>query len=320
MDKLKIVFCGTPEIGATILKKLTKMPNINVCLVITQPDKAVGRKKIITTTPVKKVALENNLKVIQPLKIGTEFEFIKNLNPDFIVTCAYGQFIPSKILEIPKIDSINLHGSLLPKYRGGAPIQYAIANGDAQTGISIMKMVKEMDAGDYYIQEAIPITLEDNAGTIFLKLADLGARMLEENIWKIANRELIPIPQNPKEVTFSKNITSEQEKIDWSKSNFQVFNQIRSLQPWPIPHTFLENERYKIGKCSITNLFLPEKIKTQKFKIGEIVFFDKEGIIVKTGEGYLKILEIQRPGKPMIDAGLAANGQFKDLQIGATFK
>ncbi|WP_026389749.1 methionyl-tRNA formyltransferase [[Acholeplasma] multilocale] len=318
-NKIKVVFCGTPKIGADILNALIEMNNVDVVMVISQPDKMVGRKKILTPTPVKAVAVENDIKVIQPIKIGEAYDEIKAVNPDFIVTCAYGQFIPTKVLEIPTIDSINIHGSLLPKYRGGAPIQYAIKNGDPETGISIMKMVKKMDAGDYFVQGKVAITDEDNTGTMFEKLGILGSEMIKENLEKIYNGELTPIQQVEEEVTFSKNITTEEERIDWQTTSREIFNHIRSLDPWPISHTFINGERYKIKS---TRLITEDEhfITTMKIHLpGEIVAMDEEGIIVKTTDGFIKVLEIQRPGKPMSDAGLYKKNNLQDLKIGMVF-
>lgn len=319
MDKLKVIFCGTPTIGATILEKLAKMAEVEVVLVVSQPDRLVGRKKILTPTPVKIIANKYQLPIIQPIKIGQELETIKTVKPDFLITCAYGQFIPSSILAIPKIDAINLHGSLLPKYRGGAPIQYAILNGEHETGMTIMRMVKQMDAGDYYCQKAISINDDDNTGTMFEKLAILGAELLEENLVKISQGKLIPIVQDKTEVTFSPNISFDQERIDWTKTDRQVYNQIRSLQPWPIPHTFLNGQRYKIGKTRLIREDENFPITLMIHQPGEIVYIDHEGFVVQTGQGYLKILEIQRPGKQMIDAGQIINGHFTDIRHGACF-
>ncbi|WP_027063179.1 methionyl-tRNA formyltransferase [Mesoplasma seiffertii] len=319
IKNLRVVFCGTPQIGADILAALIEMPNVEVVKVISQPDKFVGRKKVLTPTVVKQLALQHDIPVIQPIKIGEAYEEIKSTNPDFIVTCAYGQFIPTKILEIPKIDAINIHGSLLPKYRGGAPIQYAIKNGETETGISIMKMVKKMDAGDYYVQEAIAIEPDDTSGTMFQKLGVLGARMIKKYLFKIANQEIQPIAQNEAEVTFSKNISTSEEMIDWNQTANQINNHIRALAPTPIAHTYLKSERYKIKSARLLrdDEFFATTLNIKK--PGEIVAMDKEGIIIHTNEGFLKILEIQRPGKSMINAGLYFTNRLTDLRIGDVF-
>ncbi|AUF83925.1 methionyl-tRNA formyltransferase [Mesoplasma syrphidae] len=319
MNSLRVVFCGTPQIGADILKALIEMPNVEVAMVISQPDKKVGRKKLLTPTIVKKMALEYGIPIIQPVKISESYEEIKKANPDFIITCAYGQFIPTKILEIPNIDAINIHGSLLPKYRGGAPIQYAIKNGDSKTGISIMKMVKKMDAGDYYIQESVLIEPNDTAGTMFEKLGVLGANMIKKYLFQIANRELVPVAQNETEVTLSRNITTNEEMIDWYQSAKQINNHIRALAPTPIAHTYLKTERYKIKSARLlrSDEFFATTLNVKR--PGEIVAMDREGIIIHTNQGFLKVLEIQRSGKTMISAGLYFANRLTDLRVGDVF-
>lgn len=314
MDKIKVIFCGTPQIGADILTALTEMNNVEVVLVISQPDRPVGRKKELKPTFVKEIAVQNNLKIIQPIKISEAYDQLTQIESDFIVTCAYGQFIPTKILELPKVDSINIHGSLLPKYRGGAPIQYAIKNGESQTGISIMKMVKKMDAGDYYIQKAIPIEDNDDTGTIFKKLAKLGQEMIKENLLKIYNGELIPIPQEKEFVTFSKNISTEEERINWNDSAINVWNHVRCLSPWPIAHTFKGEERYKIQKVKI--LLSTDLTKTP----GTIVDINENGIVVQTKDKQIEILLIQRPGKKMMQASLYKMHNLLDLKVGDWFE
>ncbi|WP_411710708.1 methionyl-tRNA formyltransferase [Mesoplasma florum] len=313
MEKIKVIFCGTPQIGADILTTLTEMENVEVVLVISQPDRPVGRKKELKPTPVKEIALKNNLKIIQPVKISEAYEEIAQIESDFIVTCAYGQFVPTKILDLPKIDSINVHGSLLPKYRGGAPIQYAIKNGDSKTGISIMKMVKKMDAGDYYIQESIDIEETDDTGSMFEKLAKLGQKMIKENLLKIYNNELPPIAQNEDEVTFSKNISTEEEKINWNDLSVNVWNHIRSLSPWPIAHTFKGEERYKIQKVQILN-------NNVEAKPGTIVNISENGIDIQTKDGQVQILLIQKPGKKMMEASSYKLNNLSDLKVGDCFE
>ena len=229
---MNIVFMGTPEFGATILSELVK--EHNVVLVVTQPDKMVGRKREIEFSAVKKKAIELNIPVFQPIKIRQEYQYIiDNYDFDLIVTAAYGQIIGTKLLNYPKHKSINVHGSLLPKYRGGAPIQRSIINGDKETGITIMYMAKEMDSGDILAQESIEILNIDNSDSMFIKLADLGAKMILPTIQKLVNNELSPLKQNIDEVTFAYNISHEEELIDFNKTNKEVFNLIRGLSSNP---------------------------------------------------------------------------------------
>ncbi|PPE05212.1 methionyl-tRNA formyltransferase [Williamsoniiplasma lucivorax] len=318
MKKYNVVFCGTPEIGATILKQLMAMETLNVCLVVSQPDRPVGRKKEILPTPVKQVALEHNLKIIQPNKIGDDYQIIKQANPDFIITCAYGQFIPEKILQIPTLEALNVHGSLLPKYRGGAPIQYAIWKGETITGISLMRMVKKMDAGPYFAQKQVEITPDDDSGTLFQKMAIAGAELVKEALVPIALKQLPPIEQNEAEVTFCKNITSAEEKIAWEQSATEILNQIRALSPTPNAYTELDGVRFKIHQARLLteqDLFpLNRKVHFP----GEILYLDQEGIIVQTGDQLLKLLIIQKAGKTPINAGNYAINNT-DISIGGFF-
>lgn len=302
--KSKIIFCGTPEIAAGILASLLKISSIEIIGVITQPDRPVGRKKILTPSPVKILALENNLQIFQPEKIGTISDEIKNLNPDFMVTCAYGQFVPDKILNIFK-NCINVHGSILPKYRGGSPIQYAIMNGDETTGITLMKMIKQMDAGEIYCQEEITIDPTDNAETLFSKMGTLGKQMIEKYLIDIFEEKIKGQPQDESKVTFAYNLIGEGEKIDWTKSSFEVHNFIRSMTPRPIPFTTFQNERWKVGATKL----IASEINSDAIP-GTILKKTNEGIFIKTGSGEILILELQRPGKSM-----TAAGTFKDQNI-----
>ena len=211
----KIVFMGTPAFSVPILESLIEA-GYDVAAVVTQPDRPVGRKKIITPTPVKEAALKHNLLVLQPEKISgsPEMEKIKELAPDLLITAAFGQFLPEKLLQVPKLGAINVHASLLPKYRGGAPVHYAIMEGEAETGVTIMEMIKKMDAGGIFSQRKIAITKQDDVGTMFEKLSQVGKELLLETLPKIISGELKPTPQNEEEATFSPNISREQEAID----------------------------------------------------------------------------------------------------------
>ena len=229
----KLIFMGTPGFSATVLKGLLTDDRYEILAVVTQPDRAVGRKKVIQETPVKQAAKEAGLPIYQPEKLSgsPEMEDIMKLGADGIVTAAFGQFLPSKLLDSMDF-AVNVHASLLPKHRGGAPIHYALIQGDEEAGVTIMEMVKEMDAGDMISRRSIPITDEDNVGTLFEKLAIVG----RDCFWILACIHcwrIQPQPQDPSQVTFSPNIKPEEEKLDWNKTNRQLFNQIRGMNPWP---------------------------------------------------------------------------------------
>lgn len=288
----KIVFMGTPAFSVPILEGLLA-ENYEIAAVVTQPDRPVGRKKTITPPPVKAAAVEQGLLVLQPEKISgsPEMEKIAELAPDLIVTAAFGQFLPEKLLQIPRLGAINVHASLLPKYRGGAPVHYAIMNGETETGVTIMEMIKKMDAGGIFSQRSIPITKQDDVGTMFEKLSLVGKELLLETLPKIINGELKPTPQDEAEVTFSPNITREQEAIDWNKTAEEVDNQVRGMHPWPIAFTNYEAARWKIFKTKPTD----ERTTAEP---GTIVLRTKKELHIACGQGtVLAIEELQPAGK-----------------------
>ncbi|MEG1463172.1 MAG: methionyl-tRNA formyltransferase, partial [Anaerorhabdus sp.] len=216
MDKPRIIFMGTPQFSCGILETLVEMGE-NVVAVVTQPDKKVGRKQEIQETPIKIKAKEYGIPVLQPIKIKESIEDVLAFKPDLIVTAAYGQLIPDAILEAPKYRCINVHASLLPKYRGGAPIHMAIINGEKETGITIMYMEKKMDSGDILTQRALPIEIEDTTSDLFEKLELVGKELLKETLPKLLNGEITPISQNEDDVTFAWNISKEQEFISFKR-------------------------------------------------------------------------------------------------------
>ena len=229
-----VIFMGTPEFSVPVLEGLIEN-NYEIKAVVTQPDKKVGRKQKITKSPAKIAAEKHNLPVYQPAKLSGSEEMQKliDMHADLIVTAAYGQFLPTKFLNSVKIAAVNVHGSLLPKYRGGAPIQYSLINGDKETGITIMEMVKKMDAGDIYAQEAIKIEPDDNAGTLFAKLAIVGRDLLLKTLPSIIDGTVKKTPQDPEKVVFSLNITKEQERITVDMTATEANNMIRALNPDP---------------------------------------------------------------------------------------
>lgn len=253
---------GTPEFSTKVLEML--IAEHNVIAVVTQPDRPVGRKRKLTPPPVKQVAVEHAIPVYQPEKLSQsqELEELIGLNADLIVTAAFGQLLPESLLQSPKLGAINVHASLLPKYRGGAPIHQAIIDGEKQTGISIMYMVKKLDAGNIISQQAIDIEVQDDVGSMHDKLSFLGADLLKETLPSIINGTNDSIAQNDDEATFASNIRREDEKIDWSMSAEAIYNQIRGLSPWPVAHTIMDGENLKIYASRI------EKDKNGEPEIG----------------------------------------------------
>ena len=306
-----IIFMGTPDFSATVLKGLLESKQYEILAVVTQPDRAVGRKKEIRMTPVKELALDYGLPVYQPEKLSksAELDSLMNLNADGIVTAAFGQFLPSKLLDSVNF-AVNVHASLLPKYRGGAPIHYAIINGDKEAGVTIMEMVKEMDAGDMIARRAIPIEETDNVGTMFEKLALVGRDLLLESLPSYLAGDLKSVPQDKNQVTFSPNISPEEERIDWTKTNRQLFNQIRGMYPWPVAHTLLNGERFKIYEAT------PVEGAGQP---GEILAIGKKELIVAAGESALSLKTVQPAGKSKMTIVDFLNGLGRQLSVGDFF-
>lgn len=303
-----IIFMGTPDFSATVLEGLLADKAYNILAVVTQPDRAVGRKKEIKMTPVKEVALAHNLPVYQPEKLSCSEEMaeLMTLGADGIVTAAFGQFLPTKLLD--SVDfAVNVHASLLPKYRGGAPIHYAIINGDKEAGVTIMEMVKEMDAGDMIAKDATSITDEDNVGTMFDKLAILGRDLLLRTLPDYIAGNITPEPQDSSQATFSPNITPEEERIDWHRPARDVFNHIRGLNPWPVAHTLLDGKRFKIYEASIAQ---------GQGKPGEIIEKGKKSLVVATSDGAIALKTVQPAGKPRMSIVDFLNGVGRKLEVG----
>lgn len=311
MEKLNIVYMGTPMFSVGPLKELIK--EHNVCLVVTQPDKKVGRKQEIMFSPVKEEAIKNNIEVFQPTNIREDYKVILDKNPDMIVTCAYGQIIPKILLEYPKYKCINIHASLLPKYRGGAPIHHSIINGDEYTGITIMYMDTKMDSGDILFQEKEKIEDFDNVGTMFTKLSELGSKMINPSIEKIVNGLVTPIKQNEEEVSFAYNISKEDELLDFNRNTIEVFNKIRGLNPFPVAYAILDNKRVKVFESRIIN-------SNKTGRIGEIIDVYDDGLGVKTLDGEIVLTCIQFEGKKKTSVKDYLNGiQNKNELLGKVF-
>lgn len=309
----KIIFMGTPDFAVPVLNRIVKDGH-DVCAVVTQPDRPKGRKKQLTPPPVKVAAEQHNIPVFQPEKIRhkEEIEKILALKPDLIVTAAFGQILPKEILDAPKYGCINVHASLLPELRGGAPIHYAIMQGKKKTGVTIMYMVEKLDAGDILTQVEVPIDERDTVATLHDKLSEAGANLLSQTIPKILENSITPIPQDETKATFAWNIQREQEKIDWTKSGEEVYNYIRGLNPWPVAYTVLNGKTIKI--------WWGEKVKKEhQAEPGTIVSVDKDGFVVATGNDVsIKIIELQPSGKKKMSCEQFLRGT--QIEIGMTFE
>lgn len=305
---IKVIFMGTPDFSATVLAGLLADKTYDIQAVVTQPDRAVGRKREIRMTPVKKLAIAHGLPVFQPEKLSGSQELIElmALPADGIVTAAFGQFLPERLLEQFSF-AVNVHASLLPKYRGGAPIHHALINGDSQTGVTLIEMVKQMDAGDMIASSAVAIEDDDNVGTLFEKLALLGRDLLLMTLPAYAAGELQPLPQDETQVTYSPNITAEEERIDWRQTNWQIFNQIRGMNPWPVAHTFWQGQRFKIYEA---------KPVQGQGRPGDILEKSKRDLVVATGQGALSLEVVQPAGKPKMPIADFLNGIGRKIEVG----
>ena len=252
-----MIFMGTPSFAVPILEELIN--KYNVIMVVSQPDKEKDRKGNIIYSPCKEIGIKNNIEVYQPIKIREEYQYILDKKPDIIITAAYGQIIPSEILDYPKYGCINVHGSLLPKLRGGAPIHHAIINGDKEAGVTIMYMVEKMDAGDIISQIDTPILPSDNVGTLHDRLSEIGTKLLLDTIPNIVSGNINPVKQNEEEVTYGLNITKEEELINFNDSVSNVHNKIRGLSSIPGAYAMLNNKRMKIYLSEKTNNISKEK-------------------------------------------------------------
>lgn len=306
---MKVIFMGTPDFAVPILEGL--ISQYDVLLVVSQPDKKVGRKQVITPTPVKSKAMEEGIEVFQPERIKEDYQRILDIQPDIIVTCAYGQMIPKEILELPKYGCINVHASLLPELRGGAPIHKAIINGFSKTGITIMYMEEAMDSGDIISQKETTILDSDNLESLHDRLSIMGRDLLLETLPSIFEGSNKRIIQEESMVSYAYNIKREEEHIDFSKSSREVFNLIRGLSPVPGAYCLLDGEVLKVYNSSISTTSLDGVC-------GEIVSADKDGIGVKTSDGVIYLTEIKPFSKKRMKASDYLNGK-KDL-VGKVLK
>ena len=305
MEKdIRIVFMGTPEFASNVLKGLVEN-NYNIVGVVSQPDKEVGRKRILKPSPVKEMALNYGLKVLTPVKIRKEYEEVLSLEPDLIITCAYGQIIPKELLDYPKYKCINTHGSLLPKGRGGAPIQRSIMNGEDKTGITIMFMNEKMDEGDILYQEEMPIDIHDTNATLFNKLSNLALDMLLKFLPEYFKGNYKAIKQDNAEATYTYNITKEEEFISFNEDVKKVYDHIRGLLDNPGAYFVANDKKYKLISvdfeyCNDTDAGLIRGLENNYFRIDAI-------------NGFIKVLKIKPEGKNEMDARAFFNGAGRSL-------
>jgi methionyl-tRNA formyltransferase len=306
----KIVFMGTPDFSVPVLQSLLRA-GYDVIAVVTQPDRPVGRKRVLTPPPVKAEAMKHNIPVYQPEKIRNQEDLDKilSLNPDLIVTAAFGQILPKDLLDAPAYGCINVHASLLPELRGGAPIHYSIIQGKKKTGVTIMYMVERLDAGDMISQVEVEIEETDHVGTLHDKLSAAGSKLLIDTLPDLLKGKLVASKQDDSKATFARNIKREQERIDWTKTGEEIYNHIRGMHPWPVAYTTLDG--------AVMKIWWGEKITSKPSNPGEIIEVQKDGFVVSTGNDVaIKITDLQPSGKKRMSAVDYLRGAGAHLEEG----
>ncbi|MGG3311663.1 methionyl-tRNA formyltransferase [Paenibacillus lautus] len=303
---MNIVFMGTPAFAVPSLEMLIAK-GYSIAAVVTQPDRPQGRKKVLTPTPVKEAALRHGIPVLQPQRLRNP-EAVAELaryKPDLIVTAAYGQILPKSVLDMPSLGCLNVHGSLLPAYRGGAPIQRSIINGESVTGITLMYMAEGLDTGDMIARTEVPIEDDDTAGTMFEKLSQAGAELLLRELPRLVKGKVEAEPQDEMKATYAPNLTRDDEKIDWNRTSREIYNQIRGLVPFSGGFTLWNGEVFKVWAAAKPDSAQKPSGDAQP---GTVLELHEKGIIVKTGDGALTLLRVQPSGKKAMDAAQFVRG------------
>lgn len=301
---MKIVFMGTPAFAVPSLQMLVA-EGYNVVAVLTQPDRPQGRKKTLTPSPVKEAALELGIPVLQPerLRRPEAVEELAAYEPDLIVTAAYGQILPKSVLDMPKNGCVNVHGSLLPKYRGGAPIQRSIINGEKVTGVTLMYMAEGLDTGDMISRVEVPIEDEDTSGSMFEKLSLAGRDLLKAEMPRLASGRVEAVRQEESEATYAPNLSRDDERIDWSAGSRDIYNRIRGLVPFSGAFTLWNGETFKVWAAA-----LPSGGSAGAEAAGTVLTVDAHGVEVKTGDGSLRLTTVQPAGKKAMSAADFSRG------------
>ena len=299
-EQLRVIFMGTPNISAKVFEAMI-VDGYNFVGLIAQPDRPVGRHGELEKVPTKVVAEKYNIPVFQPLKIRKEYEFVKELNPDIIITLAYGQIVPQGLLDIPKYGCLNLHGSLLPKYRGAAPIQFALINNEKVTGMTLMEMIDKMDAGRMYAKKEVAIDENDNTTSLFEKMGEAAKQLILEALPKYLDGDLSGETQDESLATFCPTIKPEQEKINFDLAIREIHGWIRGLSDQPGAYFLMDDLKLKVFKAQVIN-------NNISGKIGEIVKADKFGLVVQCKDGQLALQEVQKEGKKRMDSKSFLNG------------
>ena len=288
--------------GLPTLRALAAHPDFDVALVVTRPDRPAGRGLKLHPTPIKELAQELGLPLLQPEKINREVEYLKELQPDVAVVVAYGQILSKDVIEVPRLGTVNLHASLLPKYRGAAPVQWALMRGETVTGVTTFLIDEGLDTGPILLQREVPISPEDTAGTLEKKLAEVGAELMIETLKGLRDGTIRPKPQDDSQATYAPKITKELARIDWAKSAPEIHNLVRAMEPVPGAFTFYKSRRLKVHRTRV----VPEP--PSGGEPGEVLGVGDEGLWVATGDGILELLEVQPEGKRRMSGRDFANG------------
>ena len=296
----RIVFMGTPEIASIVLEGLIES-GFNIVAVVAQEDKPFGRKKVLKEVPTKVIANKYNIPVYQPHKIRLDYEFLKEIKPDLILTCAYGQIVPQGLLDIPSLGSLNLHGSLLPKYRGASPIQQALIHGDKVSGVTLMEMIDKMDAGRMYYKKEVLVDEDDNYTSLYNKIATCALQVAKEGLPLYLEGKLKGEEQNEEDVTICSKITKEDEHLSLDYTKEEFVNWVRGLSYEPGGYLYLDDQVFKILKAHVHSLEV-------KDEIGKIIKADKNGLILQLKDGTVMLDEVQKQGKNRMDYKSFVNG------------
>jgi len=301
MPPLKTIFMGTAELACASLKGLAQAPGVQLVAVVSQPDKPRGRDLKVQPTPVKALALASAIPVLQPARARDVafIEQLRQLQPDLIAVAAYGQILPQAILDLPRFGCLNVHTSLLPKYRGAAPIQWAILEGEPETGVTIMKMDAGLDTGDILTQVTTPIAAADHAQSLHDRLARLGGELLVSTIPDYVAGRITPRPQPKEGFSYARRLTKEDGRLDWTQPARSIWNRVSAFTPWPGAFTFQQIE----GKPRLLKIWSAQVEATGAGQPGEVLHADKSGIVVACGEEALRILELQREGGRRLNTG-----------------
>ncbi len=300
MHPLRLIFMGTPPLAAMILGTLLGRREFQIIAIVTQPDQPKGRDLKLQPSAVKELALKHGLLLLQPTRAREEsfITQVRTLSPDLIVVAAYGQILPQALLDVPRLGCLNVHTSLLPKYRGAAPIQWAILNGDAETGVTIMKMDAGLDTGAIVSEQRTPILPDDDSQVLHDRLARIGGELLVRTIPEFAAGNLVPVPQPPEGATYARKIKKEDGRLDWSQPARVLWNRVRGLTPWPGTFTTLQTGT----ATSLLKIWRVEPLDDASGAPGEIISTEQEALVVACGQGALRVLELQREGGKRLGA------------------